>query len=374
MTFAVRLLPIDEVSDHPNADRLSVCKVRDYTCISAKLEDGSHRFEAGDRVIYVPEGAVLTEEQLREHGFWGHNKQQDREMGLLSGRDGNRVKPLQLRKIMSTGLLWPQPAEFADLPDNTCVADRLGITRFVPEVPEALLKVATPLFDAKVSYDIARLRMYPSLLEGDDVAITEKLEGECLILTYLGGARHEGLFADGLVANSTKGLSEKGLVFLDNEQSRKIPAVQAAFAGDLVEKLLALAADCPNAKIQLFCEAVGPGVKKLHYAGTAPFPRAFDLRINGVWQDHDFKHEMFTNFGIDAVPVLYRGPYDRAIVEELREGPTTIGGGHIREGVVVTATGDQSKRTTELGDELRPILKLHSDVFLRKFNINDDDA
>src|SRR5690606_24648657 len=106
----------------------------------------------------------------------------------------------------------------------------LGITRFVPEVPEALLRVATPLFEAKTGYDISRLRMYPDLLVDDEVVVTEKLEGECLIMTYFGGARHEGLFADGKIAIATKGLSEKGLVFIDNDEARKVPVVRAAFA------------------------------------------------------------------------------------------------------------------------------------------------
>ena len=42
-TFEVPILAIDDVYDHPNADRLSIIRVRGYEAISAKLEDGSWR-------------------------------------------------------------------------------------------------------------------------------------------------------------------------------------------------------------------------------------------------------------------------------------------------------------------------------------------
>lgn len=369
MSFAVRILTIDSVDHHPNADRLSLCQVKGYNCISAKLPDGSHRWSAGDRAIYVPEGALLTEQQLKDHGFWGFNEQQGREMGRLSGRDGNRVKPVELRKIMSTGLLWPVPDDLVHLPDNADVASELGIIKHVPEVPEAMLKVAMPLFEAKIGYDIARLRMYPNLLEGREVVASEKLEGECLILTWMGGRTIDGLFADGQIAITTKGLSEKGLVFKDNEDSRKLGPVQAALNAGLLDKLrcLAIAVD-PTAQITLFSEAIGPGIKKLHYGCAKPYARAFDLRMNGEFIDEDDKAQAFAALDLERVPVLYRGPYNRDLFEQIREGKTTISNDHIREGIVVTAVGSQDKVTTELGDQMRPILKLHSDTFLRKFD------
>ena len=60
--FEVLVYRIEEpVENHPDADRLSLIKIQGYTCISAKLEDGSHRYKQGELVAYIPEGAVLPE-------------------------------------------------------------------------------------------------------------------------------------------------------------------------------------------------------------------------------------------------------------------------------------------------------------------------
>src|SRR3546814_12862138 len=80
---------------------------------------------------------------LREHGFWGQHPQFHREMGLLSGANGDIVKPLTLRGQLSTGLLWKLPAELAHLPDTTDVADRFGIVDWIPPVPKELLAISS---------------------------------------------------------------------------------------------------------------------------------------------------------------------------------------------------------------------------------------
>lgn len=368
MSFAVRILTISSVADVPAADSLSVNRVLGYDAVTNKDPDGSHRFAPGERVVYVPEGAKIPRTLLEEHGFW------DRELGQgrLSGPGRDVIRPLTLRKQLSQGLVWKLPASLAHLPDNSDVAGHLGITQYVPEVPEELLRICRPLYAAKTSYEIGRLKTYPDLLEGREVVITEKLEGECIQMTWMAGKRHKGLFGDGHVAITTKGLGQQGLVFLDNEEAREVPAVRAALASNLVEKLEGLARMLnPDVKVQIFSEAVGPGVKKLHYGGKAPFARSFDLRVGDFWFDEWRKANAFHHAGIERVPVLWKGKFDREVVEDLRKGQTTIGGAHIREGIVITAAGDQEKRTTALGDSIRPILKAHSDAFLKKFGKDD---
>src|SRR3546814_2699275 len=72
-----------------------------------------------------------------------------------------------------------------------------------------------PLTAARLNFEIGRLKMYPNLLVDDEVVVTEKLEGECLQMTWLGGDRVEGCHADGMIAITTKGLGQQGLVFRD---------------------------------------------------------------------------------------------------------------------------------------------------------------
>jgi len=103
--FSVPVCRVASVEDHPNADRLSIVKLEGlgWVCISAKLEDGSPRYNVGDFVVYIPSAALLPEWLLKEMDFWN----EETGKGMLSGSDGNRVKPLKLRGIFSEGVLYP---------------------------------------------------------------------------------------------------------------------------------------------------------------------------------------------------------------------------------------------------------------------------
>ena len=101
-TFAVPILAIDDVYDHPNADHLSIIRIRGYEAVAGKNDDGSHRFAPGERIIYVPEGAVVPEHHLKARGSWNEAKG----VGLLAGTRGNRVKAITLRGVLSQGLVW----------------------------------------------------------------------------------------------------------------------------------------------------------------------------------------------------------------------------------------------------------------------------
>ncbi len=62
------------------------------------------------------------------------------------------------------------------------------------------------------------------------------------------------------------------------------------------------------------------------------------------------------------VPMLYVGPYDKAVVHSLVDGPSTVPGAkHIREGIVIKP--GHERHAPGLG---RVILKLASNAFLEK--------
>ena len=373
MAFGVRILTIGSAERVPNSERLSVFGILGYKAVSANLDDGSPRFEKGERVIYVPEGSHVPETMLREHGFWGQHPQFGREMGLLSGANGDVVKPLTLRGQMSTGLLWKLPDHLSHLPDTTDVAAEFGITEWIPPVPAELLAIAMPLTAARLNYEIGRLKMYPNLLADDEIVVTEKLEGECIQMTWLGGDRVEGCHADGRIAITTKGLGRQGLAFRDVEAAAKVPILRGVERAGLVDGLLRIVEGlgAQDRKVRLLSEAIGAGVKKLHYGEQTPTARAFDVRVDHRWLPEDERAEAFAMGGVERAPLLWRGRFDPERIEELRQGQTTLKDKHIREGVVVGSTGEQDKRLTELGDNVRPLLKAHSDAFLKKFGKDD---
>lgn len=100
-TFEVLIRTVDDVLDHPNADRLSLLRILGYEAIAAKNEDGSHRFSPGEPICYIPEAALVPEDVLKAKGYWNTEK----DVGMLAGKLGNRVKAMRLRGILSQGLV-----------------------------------------------------------------------------------------------------------------------------------------------------------------------------------------------------------------------------------------------------------------------------
>jgi RNA ligase (TIGR02306 family) len=374
LNIAARILPVISVADVPKADRLSVVTILGYQAVVAKNPDGSHVHSPGQRVVYVPEGMTVPDDLLKQHGFWGPNPETGVVQGTLAGPRGSLIRPMTLRKQLSTGLVWDVPAALEGLPDGTDVSAHYGLTEWVPEIPQSLLRMAMPLYEAKNDYAIARLKMYPNFFrDGEEVVVTEKLHGECLQATWLGGRVVAGLHGGGTVALTTKGMARSGYAFRDVEESRKVPIIRAARKADIVERLIEMVRSmgAEHSRVRLYAEAVGAGVQKMHYGEAEPNARGIDLRVEERWLQEDEKSAVFADGGLARVPVLYRGPFDHATIDALREGATTMGGKHDREGVVVTSTGPQDRRLTELGDSIRPSLKYHSDRFLRKFGIED---
>ena len=62
---------------------------------------------------------------------------------------------------------------------------------------------------------------------------------------------------------------------------------------------------------------------------------AFDLMVDGEYLDWDDFKAKCDSFGVETVPVLYRGSFNMAKVKEIADGNTVTAGNHIREGTVV---------------------------------------
>lgn len=86
--FKVETVQIDEVSAHPNAERLDLCRIKGWTCVSAK-----GNFKTGDLAIYIPLDSVLRPELVTKLG--------------IEKMYHKRIKTAKLRGIVSQGLLAP---------------------------------------------------------------------------------------------------------------------------------------------------------------------------------------------------------------------------------------------------------------------------
>ena len=181
-TFEVNVVRVDDIYNHPNADRLSIVLIGGYEAITMKNEDGSHRFVKGEPVVYVPEQAVVPEHLLKQFGFWDETKGK----GLLAGSKGNRVKAIRLRDHLSQGLVWKVANALGmqdvvllngdidgsfNIGDN--VADFFGIVKYEVPVPAQFSGHADSIPEAILHYDIENLAKVTKTLHAGEEYIIE---------------------------------------------------------------------------------------------------------------------------------------------------------------------------------------------------------
>ena len=355
--FEVLVEEVSSVEKHPNADRLSIVHVRGYRCVSANLEDGSPRYKPGDRVVYVPEGAVVPEWLLKK-GFW--NEKDGR--GFLAGSKGDRVKAIKLRGVVSQGILFAVDmydgydgaehfclTEFIDgHPDfenssapavevGLDVTELLGITKYEPVIPSSMSGEAGYIGTENIpKFDIENIKKFRPLLdEVPEVAITEKIHGTCMIAgIYETGPDMFETFV------TSKGLGNKGIAleFVPSNYESNL-YVKTFEKYDLETKLRSMlyAFDAP---VYILGEVYGVGVQDLGYSAEKGTFRVFDIfvgtPVDGSFLDWDRKVLALKTFGLEQVPVLYRGPVDDAVIAQLTDGKSILDGTTLREGVVIT--------------------------------------
>ena len=155
------VVQIDRIDPHPNADRLEIVRVYDYTIVVGKGE-----FKPGDRAIYVPVDMVVP---LTENWKWLHD---DKPKNC-------RVKAKKLRGIVSYGLIVPLQCE--DWATGQDVSGEMGIVPYTPPEPKAQTNYRRykEELNALPKYtDIENLQRYPGvLIPMEPVYVTEKIHG-----------------------------------------------------------------------------------------------------------------------------------------------------------------------------------------------------
>lgn len=89
----------------------------------------------------------------------------------------------------------------------------------------------------------------------------------------------------------------------------------------------------------LYGEVYGGSIQSLPYGipkGKGLGYRAFGLKINGRFLDWDDFVDTCNKYGVETVPVVYRGPFSMELAKEYADGKTTMtNDGQIREGIVI---------------------------------------
>lgn len=388
--FEVLIEQVSNVRDHPDADRLSLMNVNGFVCISAKLEDGSHRYKDGDPVAYIPEGAVLPEWLLKELDFWDEEKQ----TGRLNGSKGNRIKAMRLRGILSQGVVYPCCGITAE--DGTHfrkwmkmesgliekvgvgwdVAEQLGITKYEPEIPASMGgEVFSHSYDLIHKFDIENAQKFQHVFFPEDIVnITEKLHGTFTGMIFTHEKRDD--FLEVTVGDNkfyataySKGLGEKGLCFKATEQNLAknlyLRSLQEFIKnlGDNLEWFFNNIVN-PNTHVVIMGETFGQGIQDLGYS-TAPKFAAFDIKLGDYIVHHKEFRYLCEQLGVTAVPLLYHGAYSDAPLEQLRDGKSSLDGQTLKEGIVIR--DNQNSDTGFIG---RKMLKMVSPDYLTRKSKN----
>lgn len=357
--FEVKIRKIDGIEPIENADAIEVARIMGYQCVVKKGE-----FRVGDAVVYIPEQAIVPAWLLRKMGL----------EGKLAGSNGDRVKAIRLRGVVSQGIVLPiewrgdndqcfvgvsngdEFIEFGvgsptwgwgvDDVVDTDVATKLDIVKWEPEIPAGM---AGEFFYVGVGrvcpkFDVENFKNYPNVLQyGEDVEFTEKIHGTCTVYTFSPEVDDRAFFKHWFV--TSKGQGSKGLALYDNDNNRTSNVyVRVAIENDLFAKFERAAEEMGIAgQYTVFGESFGSGVQDLAYGlvnGKKSF-RGFDVWIgepsNGRYMDIDEKAKFFRIAGVDMVPVLYRGPFSYDVMMKYTDGMESVSGKEacIREGIVI---------------------------------------
>lgn len=317
---SVKVIRINEIQKHPNADSLGLVYVGAFS-VCVRLSD----WKEGDLAAYIEPDSIVNSSRPEFEFLKGHE----------------RIKVKRLRGVYSMGLLVPAP-EGSSVGDD--VAEILEVGHYVPPMKYfsggGQTNAASPPFGPYMKYSVENLRKFPgAFVSGEEVLVTEKVHGANARYVFIAGDKYsEGkkeTFDENL--NSVQENLDYGVMHVGSHNMWR-----KQDSSDLWWKVLDF---CPDLKV--WCEshpgwcvyAEIYGVQDLTYglpSGSFGIV-GFDLmKPDGSFATFE---EAALDVPIDWVPIIYRGAFDLDVILGLAEGNSFMRGGltQIREGVVVSS-------------------------------------
>lgn len=320
---------------HPDADILSVAVIKNtgWQCV-VKTED-FHGVKYG---IYI----LIDSEVPTTNAMFAF-------LDKKGNKKPFRIKTIRLRQQLSQGLLIPAP-EGAILDEDW--TERLGVTRWEPVIPKHLAgdMVREPGNFQKYT-SIENWKNFPTVFSnGDMVRVTEKIHGTNCRFGFVDEGKADGLTYFVGTHKTARSIDGNNLY---SEVSRKLR---------VEEKLRPLLNElAPKQHLLVFGEIYGWSVQDLVYdcAKNQQQFRIFDVLIDHAYQPWSMVERVAALLEVQTVPLMYQGPFDLEETLKMRDGKTTLGGQHVREGVIVTS--EPEMHHSEVG---RKIIKFISDDYL----------
>jgi RNA ligase (TIGR02306 family) len=171
MRKLARIVKIDEVEKHPNADSLDICTVGGWKVVSALNE-----YQKGDLAIYLEVDSWVPHD-LAPFLSKGH------EPRVYEGVVGERLRSVKLRGVVSQGLLLPITVVEDKIAYRVGedVSEELGILKYEAPIPAELAGEAVGAFPTNLVPKTDQERVqnldYAELTQCTNYYVTEKLDG-----------------------------------------------------------------------------------------------------------------------------------------------------------------------------------------------------
>lgn len=342
-THKVPLTTIVNITSHNNAESLEVAWVYGFQVVVKKGQ-----YKVGDRVVYVPIDSILPQ-WLEDQLFPA-----DAKIKLKN----HRVRQIKIRGLASQGMLV-DPADIASkvnpkyLQLEQDLKAILGITKFEPPQPgfaqtmgkgkNRNKKHEHPLFH---KYNgLENIKWFPDLFkEGEEVVVQEKLHGtnsRASVLPFRANTLRKKIMKLFSFAPEVEKCYGSNNVDISSATSYK-----GFYGEDIYGKCFQDMNIFDKIKLGeiFYGEIVGPGIQKNYdYALTKHTFVVFDAKILQAdgkfrWLTPEEVEALCKERGLEFVPVLYKGPYNRELTYQMTFGPSQYDPKtKVREGVVIKA-------------------------------------
>jgi RNA ligase (TIGR02306 family) len=361
----IQVQRILEITEHPNADKLSIAKISGWTTIVRR-----DQFKVDDLVVFIPPDSILCS-TLHEFLNITNYCAELPKSNPLNPLGHRRVRAARLRGVPSYGttITLEDATKYFNTYYNGDISDRLvegsdlstvlNITKYEPPIRSTAGDQERDSPQFHKYWDIENWRNYPDMFTDEQVVITEKIHGSnCRVGYCLDTIDGEWKF----MAGSHKTRRKDGLYWEPTNLYLK-----------LRDMIKTIHDDYDHKPVVVFGEIFGCGIQDMQYglSNKKDF-RVFDISIGGEYLDWPFMIGRCKRWDIPTVPVLYVGPYSAKIVEELTNGPAFQVGDTAkfkgREGIVI-------KSIPEKVDPYRGryILKSVSDLYLARKDAEDNE-
>lgn len=358
-TLKVEVVSIEEILDHPNADRLSLARVKGWICVIPKGV-----YKQGDLVVYIPIDSLLPEDV--------ENKlfPEDSKIKLTH----HRVRTIKIRQAISQGLLTSFDLLGIDpCKEGTNLTDKLNIKKYEPaEAPfikgakSRSKKETNPHFFRYT--DIENYKNYTTVFKPwDIVCVTCKIHGSSTRYGYLPFHADTSWKKIKLWVGQKIGRTPKwDFVYGSHNvqlQNGSPDGVSMYYKENVYSKMISKY-DLKN-KIQpnevVYGEIYGDGIQTGYNYGlkNEQCLVIFDVMKDGVYLNTEDLISWCFERDLPMVPLLYHGVFDFDKIKALTLGPSVLCPEQkIREGVVIKP---EKESVSICG---RKILKLISDEYL----------